>query len=40
VNLGAVLIALGIIFALLIHWTLGVLLIIVGAVLILAPAMR
>jgi hypothetical protein len=40
VNLGAFLICLGIILALLIHWGLGVLLIVVGAVLILAPGMR
>jgi hypothetical protein len=40
VNLGALLICLGIIFALLVHWSLGVLLIVVGAVLILAPGMR
>lgn len=39
-NLGVALIVLGMVVAVVFHWTLGVLLIVVGAVLMFAPAMR
>lgn len=39
-SLGVLLIVLGILCALLVHWGLGVLLIIVGAVLLVVPALR
>lgn len=39
-NLGAFLLVLGIVVAVLVHWGLGVVLIVVGAVLIFVPMLR